>query len=159
MTLWRGKHPPILASQSHARRALLASAGINFEAVPAEIDERAVEQASGLSSPGDIALLLAREKALSVSSHQPDRFVIGADQTLALGQRLFGKPANRAQAAEQLCVLAGHSHELHSAVAVARDLVIATDHDFLVHCFDANTGHRYWFHELEGVSWGTPLIR
>ena len=121
MTLWRGKSPLILASQSRARQALLTNAGISFEAVTAEIDERAVQQASGLSAPGEIASLLAREKALSVSARQPGKFVIGADQTLALGERLFSKPAGRAQAAEQLRALAGHSHELHSAVAVARD--------------------------------------
>jgi septum formation protein len=121
MTLWRGKSSLILASQSRARQALLTSAGINFEAVTAEIDERAVQQASGLSAPGEIASLLAREKALSVSARLSGKFVIGADQTLALGERLFSKPAGRAQAAEQLRALAGHSHELHSAVAVARD--------------------------------------
>jgi septum formation protein len=121
MSLWRGKYPLILASQSRARQTLIANAGIAFEAVAAEINERAVQQASSLSAPGDIAALLAREKALSVSMHQPGKLVIGADQTLALGTRLFSKPANRAQAAEQLCMLAGRSHELHSAVAVARD--------------------------------------
>jgi nucleoside triphosphate pyrophosphatase len=121
MTLWRGKSPLILASQSRARQALLTNAGISFEAVTAEIDERAVQQASGLSAPGEIASLLAREKALSVSARLSGKFVIGADQTLALGERLFSKPAGRAQAAEQLRALAGHSHELHSAVAVARD--------------------------------------
>ena len=121
MTLWRGKHPLILGSQSRARQALLSNAGINFEIVRADIDERAVQQASSLSEPGDIAGLLAREKALFVSSSQPGRFVIGADQTLALGPRLFNKPAGRAEAAEQLRDLAGRSHELHSAVAVARD--------------------------------------
>jgi septum formation protein len=121
MTLWRGKTPLILASQSRARQALLANAGISFEAVTAEIDERAVQQASGLSAPGEIASLLAREKALSVSARQPGQFVIGADQTLALGERLFSKPAGRAQAAEQLRALAGQRHELHSAVAVVRD--------------------------------------
>ena len=121
MTLWRGKSPLILASQSRARQALLTNAGISFEAVTAEIDERAVQQASGLSAPGEIASLLAREKALSVSARQPGKFVIGADQTLALGDRLFSKPAGRAQAAEQLRALAGRSHELHSAVAVVRD--------------------------------------
>ena len=52
---------------------------------------------------------------------QPGKYVVGADQTLALGDRLFSKPAGRVQAAEQLRDLAGHSHELHSAVAVARD--------------------------------------
>ena len=121
MTIWRGKHPLILASQSRARQALLANAGIAFEAIPADIDERGLQSDSGLSAPGEIASLLAREKALRVSSHHPDRIVVGADQTLALGQRLFSKPAGRAQAAEQLQSLAGHSHELHAAVAVARD--------------------------------------
>jgi nucleoside triphosphate pyrophosphatase len=121
MTLWRGKSPLILASQSRARQALLTNAGIGFEAVTAGIDERAVQQASGLSAPGEIASLLAREKALSVSARQPGKFVIGADQTLALGERLFSKPAGRAQAAGQLRALAGQRHELHSAVAVARD--------------------------------------
>jgi septum formation protein len=121
MTLWRGRSPLILASQSRARQMLLANAGISFEAVPAGIDERAVQQASGLSAPGDIAALLAREKARSVSKHHPGKYVIGADQTLALGERSFSKPAGRAQAAGQLRDLAGRSHELHSAVAVARD--------------------------------------
>jgi septum formation protein len=121
MTVWRGKAPLILASQSRARQMLLANAGLDFEAVPAEIDERAIQQASDLSAPGDIAALLAREKSLFVSARRPGRYVIGADQTLALGRRLFSKPAGRAQAAEQLHVLAGQSHELCSAVAVARD--------------------------------------
>jgi septum formation protein len=121
MSLWRGKYPLILASQSRARQALLASAGIEFETVAAEIDERAVQQASSLSAPGDIAALLAREKALSVSTRRPGNFVIGADQILALGTRLFSKPDSRAQAAEQLRTLVGQSHQLHSAVAVARD--------------------------------------
>jgi septum formation protein len=121
MTLWRAKNPLVLASQSRARQTLLANAGINFETVPAEIDERAVQQASHLTAPGDIAALLAREKSLAVSARLPDRIVVGADQTLALGSRLFSKPAGRAQAAEQLHALAGGTHELHSAVAVARD--------------------------------------
>jgi septum formation protein len=121
MTLWRGKMPLILASQSRARQALLAGAGIKFEAVPADIDERAMQQASGMTAPGDVAALLAREKSLSVSSQLSGRLVVGADQTLALGSRLFSKPAGRVQAAEQLRALAGGVHELHSAVAVARD--------------------------------------
>jgi septum formation protein len=121
MTIWRGNDPVILASQSRARQMLLGNAGISFEAVPADIDERAVQKNSGLTSPGEIAGLLAREKALFVSSKNPGRYVIGADQTLALGERLFSKPSGRAQAAEQLRLLAGKSHTLHSAVAVISD--------------------------------------
>jgi septum formation protein len=56
-----------------------------------------------------------------VSSQKPGRYVVGADQTLALGERLFSKPAGRTAAAEQLRLLAGKRHELHSAFAVARD--------------------------------------
>ena len=121
MTVWFEKNPVILASQSRARQMLLGNAGIGFEAVPADIDERAVQQNSGLTLPGEIASLLAREKALFVASKNPGRYVIGADQTLALGDRLFSKPSGRAQAVEQLRLLAGNSHVLHSAVAVARD--------------------------------------
>jgi septum formation protein len=128
MTIWRGQHPLILASQSRARQMLLTSAGIAFEAVPADLDERAVQQRSGLATPGEIAGLLAREKALRVSSRMPERYVVGADQTLALGSRLFSKPAGRVQAKEQLRALSGNSHELHSAVAAVRDGKILFEH-------------------------------
>lgn len=120
-SIWRGNDPLILASQSRARQMLLANTGIPFEAIAADIDERAVQKQSGLLAPGEIASLLAREKARRVSVQKPGRYVIGADQTLALGDRLFSKPAGRAAAADQLRLLAGHSHELHSAFAVARD--------------------------------------
>ncbi|GLR89407.1 Maf family protein [Bradyrhizobium iriomotense] len=121
MTLWCGKTPLILASQSQARKMLLANAGLEFEARPADIDERGVQEASKLSSPREIALLLAREKAMAVSVQHPGRHVVGADQTLALGERLFSKPSGRTQAMAQLRDLAGRTHELHSAVAVAHD--------------------------------------
>jgi len=121
MSIWRGQQKLILASQSRARKMLLENAGLDFEALPADIDERAVQRNSGLSAPGEIASLLSREKALFISRQRPGQYVIGADQTLALGQRMFSKPSGRAQAAEQLGLLAGQVHELHSAVAVARD--------------------------------------
>jgi nucleoside triphosphate pyrophosphatase len=128
MTLWRGPNSLILASQSHARQTLLAHAGVAFEAVPADIDERDIQRRSDVSAPGEIANLLAREKALAVARRRPGHIVIGADQTLALGDRLFSKPTGRAQAADQLRALAGVTHELHSAVAVARNEKILFDH-------------------------------
>jgi septum formation protein len=121
MNIWRGKQPLILASQSRARQALLANAGLAFEAIPADIDERKIQHESGLLEPDKIALLLAREKAIAVSSAHPERMVIGADQTLALGSQLFTKAAGRTQAADQLRELAGKIHELHSAIAVAQN--------------------------------------
>lgn len=121
MGLWLGKSPLILASQSSARKMLLANAGLEFKAITADVDERGIQAASELSNPREIALLLAREKAKAVCASHPGSYVIGADQTLALGNRLFNKPAGRPQALAQLRDLAGKSHELNSAVAVAHD--------------------------------------
>jgi septum formation protein len=128
MTLWRGQQPLVLASQSKARQMLLVNAHIEFESDPADIDERAIQESSGLSAPGEIASLLAREKARIVSVRRSSRYVVGADQTLALGARIFNKPAGRAQAADQLRALAGHCHELHAAVAVTRDGKLLFEH-------------------------------
>lgn len=118
MTVWRGTEPLILASQSRARQMLLANTGIAYQAIPADIDERAIQKQSGLQRPGDVAALLALAKARAVASKHPGRVVLGADQTLMLGERLFDKPAGRDQAAEQLRLLAGKTHELHSAMAL-----------------------------------------
>jgi septum formation protein len=121
MTIWRGPHPLILASQSRSRKMLLANAGLTFDTIPADIDERAIQQAAKLSAPGEIAGLLAREKARFVSAQKAGHHIVGADQTLALGSRLFNKPDGRAGAADQIRALAGQTHELHSAIAVALD--------------------------------------
>ena len=128
MTIWRGQHPLILASQSAVRKSLLDHAGLGVETMPANIDERAIQQRSGLKNPAEIASLLSGEKAKHVSALHPHRFIIGADQTLALGERLFSKPANRAAAADQLAALAGHTHILHSAVGVVREGEVLFSH-------------------------------
>jgi len=128
MAMWRGNTPLILASRSAARQALLAGAGIEFEAVPANIDERAVQQSAALAAPGEIAAFLAREKALSVSMFEIGRYVVGADQTLAVGETLFTKPPGPTEATAQLRALSGRVHDLHSAVAVAYDGKILFEH-------------------------------
>ena len=133
MTLWRGKQPLILASQSKARQTLLASAGIEFESDPAAIDERAIQQSSGLAAPGEVARLLAAEKARAVSSRRHGYHVVGADQTLALGTRSFNKPEGRAQAADQLRALSGRCHQLHSAIVVVRDGKLLFEHVSVAH--------------------------
>jgi len=111
----------ILASQSVTRQQLLRNAHVDFEILPADIDERGVQISSGLKEAAKIAELLAREKARHVAKLRPGRFVIGADQTMALGNRIFSKPVDRAAAAQQLRDLSGNTHQLHSAVAVAKD--------------------------------------
>ena len=120
MSLWLPPEPLVLASKSASRRLMLESAGIPVEIVPAEIDERDIEARAGLAPP-DTALLLAREKARSVSSRLPSRLVLGADQTLALDQRRFSKPVDLGAARDQLRDLGGRTHALHSAFALVRD--------------------------------------
>ena len=127
MPLWLSTEPLILASQSKVRRALLEAAGIPVDARPAHLDERAVEQ--GVSGgPGEVALTLAREKARTVAAMSGNGIVVGCDQTLALGERRFSKPANRVAAREQLLALRGKTHELHSAVAVCRNGAVTFGH-------------------------------
>lgn len=113
----------ILASASLTRKALMEKASFSFSVVPAPVDERALEaQALEAGADGrDLAGLLAKAKAEAVSKLHPDAYVIGADQTLALGTELLHKPASREDAARQLDHLAGKTHRLHAAVALVRN--------------------------------------
>jgi nucleoside triphosphate pyrophosphatase len=120
MRLWLGNEPLVLASASEVRRGILAAAGIPLETVPAAIDERGIVSRSGLRAAGEIAALLAREKAFAIATRIPDRLVLGADQTLALGSQVFSKPEDVAGAREQLGRLRGKTHALHAAIALAR---------------------------------------
>lgn len=107
---------------------MLRDAGIPVEIIPADIDERAIEQRAGLHDPGDVAAFLACEKARAIAAARPGRLVLGADQTLALGDRRFSKPVDRAAARTQLKALCGQTHELHTAIALVRDGVLLLEH-------------------------------
>lgn len=101
---------------------MLESAGVQVEAVPARIDERAVEAplaGRGISAE-DMALVLAEAKALDVGGRQPLRLVLGCDQTLSLGDRIFHKPADMEGARRHLLAMSGRTHELHSAAVLVR---------------------------------------
>ena len=108
----------ILASQSASRKAMLAAAGVAFEARPALLDERAVEAGLGAAEPAEIALALAHAKALAIE----------ADANLVLGGRRFDKPESRADATRHLQFFSGRTMHLHSAAALARDGRIVWSH-------------------------------
>ena len=117
-----GRAPLILASSSTIRARLLEAAGLTFIVEPPGLDEHTMRQAiSGEKafSPQDIAEVLARAKAEAVSELAPAAFVIGADQVLALGDRILTKPDSMEAARGELLDLSGKSHTLHSAVALA----------------------------------------
>lgn len=110
----------ILASQSQSRRAMLDAAGVTYAAVPAEVDERALEAGLNGAAPGEIALALAEAKALAVSARHPDALVLGSDSLVQVGSRRFDKPASREDAAAHLRFFSGQAMELHSAAALAQ---------------------------------------
>ena len=107
----------VLASKSASRRMMLGAAGVEFDVVPAAIDERELESSLGNVPPGSIARALAEAKALSVDGE--GRPVLGADSVVSVEGRRFDKPASKAQAAEHLQFFSGKTMELHSAAAIA----------------------------------------
>ncbi len=118
--------PFILASKSAIRGDMLRAAGLTITALPASLDERGFErrwESQGLG-PAEVAEALAREKALAVSRENPEAVVIGADQTMALGDRRFSKAGSLGAAREKLRTLRGRQHELHSGFALARGGVV-----------------------------------
>lgn len=110
----------ILASQSAARRALLAAAGVPHEALSPGVDEdgaKAALRADGVDARG-LADALAELKAVRLSLRRPGDLVLGCDQVLAFGEAAFDKPESRAEAADQLRALRGQSHRLISAAVI-----------------------------------------
>jgi septum formation protein len=111
-----------LASKSPFRAMLMKNAGLEFTSEAAQVDERALEaplQDSGVA-PEDVALILAEAKAIEVSSRNKDALVIGSDQTLSLGDRVFHKPKDMDDARRHLLALSGKTHQLNSAVVITR---------------------------------------
>lgn len=111
----------ILASQSASRRAMLEAAGVPFMALPARVDERAVEARLAGHAPGEVAGRLAEAKALAVASHHPERLVLGSDSLVVCEGRRFDKPGSIEDAAAHLRFFSGKVMELHSAAALVRD--------------------------------------
>jgi len=119
-----------LASRSPRRRELLRQIGVNFELIPlregagrgADVDEtpHAGEHAD------DYVLRVAHDKARAAAGivavrRIVARPVLAADTTVVCDDEILGKPANAADAARMLGLLAGRSHRVLTAVAVAAD--------------------------------------
>lgn len=103
---------------------MLDAAGLTYAAIPSQVDEPAVRRTLEAQN-GDtidasrLAIALARAKAEDVSAANPGAVVVGADQVLALGARLFEKPKDLAEARGHLATFRGQTHTLHAAVAIA----------------------------------------
>ena len=113
----------ILASNSASRKALMDGAKLDFTTQAADVDERRIEAelTARNATPPEIAIALARAKAVEVSRRAPDAHVIGSDQVLSLAGRLLHKPADMAEAGDHIRAMSGTTHHLNCGVAIAHE--------------------------------------
>ena len=117
--------PLYLASQSPRRQQILEQLGVAYtlllpdpgedaealeKPVPGERPLAYVRRVTGLKL--DAALARLEQRGL------PPAPVLCSDTTVALGQRIYGKPADDAQARRMLAELSGRTHRVLTAVAV-----------------------------------------
>lgn len=106
-----------LASKSPRRRELLARLGLPFSILDIDIPE----QRDPAESPHDYVHRVALEKAragLRLVAHEDDAIVLGSDTEVVLGDEVFGKPADAADAAAMLRRLSGRTHQTVSVVSL-----------------------------------------
>lgn len=105
----------VLASASPRRRALLAQMGLQFEVIPSDQDEEAID---GLP-PHKLAVELAHKKVESVARMlQGSALIIGADTIVVKGHKVLGKPRDEEDALRMLMELQGQTHEVITGLAV-----------------------------------------
>lgn len=118
----------VLASSSPFRRMLMKNAGLTFEHQAADIDEREIEAGLADADPATVATVLAEAKARNVSAVRPGSFVIGSDQTMSLGKRIYHKAADASEAKANLLSLSGKTHRLNSAVVIVLNGEVVWEH-------------------------------
>lgn len=104
----------ILASASPRRADLLRAAGIPFEAIPVDVDERFRRG----ELPELAVIRLAEAKAAAAAVLHPEAVVLGADTTVIMRGRPLGKPADRKDAGRMLRLLSGHTHDVLTGICL-----------------------------------------
>lgn len=138
------RQPIILASQSPRRSDLLAEAGIAFEAVNPRYEEPSTD---GLHvNPAAFAQSASYYKAASLADDYPDRFILGADTVVAVGNRLFGKPADINDARNILTALMGVTQQVITGVTLLHP---ASDRRLIAHDVTDVTMRRMSSEELD----------
>jgi septum formation protein len=105
----------ILASASPQRAMLLRQLGVDFDVVPANIDEARGAGEAVEHYVGRLALHKARAVLRAALPRVP---VLGADTVVCVDGAVQGKPANRDAALLMLTALSGRTHQVFSAVAI-----------------------------------------
>ncbi len=106
----------ILASASPRRKELLASLGVSFDIVPAEVTEHEAPDAD----PREMVRHNAALKAEWVAARHPDALVIGADTTVFIDRTVLNKPRDGVEARAMLRMLRGRTHTVFTGLALRR---------------------------------------
>ncbi|MBR5520125.1 MAG: septum formation inhibitor Maf [Clostridia bacterium] len=107
--------PVILASKSPRRAELLERMGVQFVICPADVDETVDPSLS----PAEAVIQISERKARALCTQaEPGQIVVACDTVVALDGKIFGKPADRADATEMLMLLSGREHEVFSGLTV-----------------------------------------
>ena len=131
-----------LASQSPRRSELLRQIGVAHEVVVAGADVGAGARTDAVDetphvgeTPDAYVIRLARSKAEAGWAHltrghaaknAPPHPVLAADTTVAIGERILGKPDSDADARAMMAALSGRTHHVYTAIAVASPAGIST---------------------------------
>ena len=118
--------PLILASRSPQRRAILQQLGVDFEVRIPDVGELET------GPPHEVALENAYRKAAAAVTADTEQPVLGVDTIVSIGSRIWGKPADEADARDTLLALGGRRHTVISGVCViaggrARTAAATTD--------------------------------
>lgn len=104
----------VLASASPRRKEILQNAGIPFIVHAADIPEIPDEN----ETPKAYSERLAYEKAKTVSTQQPNNWILGADTIVIVENAILGKPCDKADAVRMLRLLADNTHVVMTAVCL-----------------------------------------
>ena len=109
----------ILASASPRRAELLRAAGIEFDVIPADVDEAMGPE----DQPEGYARRMAQLKAEAIIPLAPGRAILGADTIVIIDNEVLGKPADAAAARRMLALLSGRTHTVLTAVCLVNPAV------------------------------------
>lgn len=128
MSLLKFNNPIILASTSSARKYLLDSAGIKYQAQSPDFDEDIFKYENPELSIKDLCIELAKNKALSIKDVNPDAIVIGSDQICEIDNTRIDKSSNKQEAFNQLKKMSGKTHSQNNAVVIVKNGAVIHSH-------------------------------
>ncbi|BCZ97666.1 TPA: septum formation protein Maf [Legionella pneumophila subsp. pneumophila] len=121
MSKFLQQKPIILASSSTIRHKLMKSLGLDFLVVPSNCNEEEIKTRHNSDELVELGITLAKIKALDVSQHYPEHYIIAADQLCIADKRIFNKPLNHQTAVSHLRELSGKQHQQIACLCIVKE--------------------------------------